>query len=86
MDELAHAVAYVLALAAMQFVVMVARIVGKTRFWRRVQERSQSYYDDPTHPASDPQTAAEMALVDEQRDSINKVAARIKNGHTNGTS
>lgn len=56
------------------------RAFQKTKFWQRVEQRAQRYYEDPAIPTPTTRDAAELALLDEQRHSVTRVAARLKNG------
>lgn len=65
--------AAVLAMAAL-------RRLQRTAFWKRVEQRSQGYYENPEISTPTPHDAVRLALADEQSKSVERVAARIQNG------
>lgn len=53
------------------------RWLARRRFWSTVVSRARRYLEDPSVPIDDPKTAAETALLDEQRPRIRRVADSI---------
>lgn len=67
----------VIGVAIGYLVATAIRYLSRTRFWSRVRSRAQQALSDPNVPIDDPQTAAEHALVEEQRPRIDEVARKL---------
>lgn len=59
-------------------IAQLVRYVTRTRFWSNVAKQAQQYIEDPDVPVTDPNEAAERALVEAQRPSVERVARRVR--------
>lgn len=73
MDSLPQIIGAVLA----YLLATLVRIASKQRFWKRVEAKAERYLNDPSLP-DDPRRVAELALADEQHESVQRVAKSIE--------
>ncbi len=78
MRALLEALAPILKPLAGYVIAILVRFIRRRRFWRRVESDAKHALEDPNVPVSDPQVAAELAVIDAHQKSIQRIARTVR--------
>lgn len=63
------------------FIAYLVRFVKRNRFWRKVEEHAKQVLEDDTIPITDPREAVERAVLDVQREPVERAARAVRASH-----